>query len=46
MAMSAQHLELEEAARLWAIRVQDPAFADWDGFTEWLERDRAHLRCL
>ncbi len=43
MAMSAQHLELEEAARLWAIRVQDPAFADWDGFTEWLERDPAHL---
>ncbi|WP_162254713.1 FecR family protein [Sphingomonas sp. Root241] len=41
--MSAQQLELAEAARLWAIRVQDPAFADWDGFTEWLERDPAHL---
>ncbi|WBY08427.1 FecR domain-containing protein [Sphingomonas sp. 7/4-4] len=41
--MSAQHLELAEAARLWAIRVQDPAFADWEGFTEWLERDPAHL---
>jgi transmembrane sensor len=43
MAMSAQHLELAEAARRWVIRVQDPAFADWDGFTEWLERDPAHL---
>jgi transmembrane sensor len=35
--------EIEEAARLWAIRVQDPQFADWDGFTEWLERNPAHL---
>lgn len=43
MAMSAQHLELAEAARLWTIRVQDPAFADWDGFSEWLECDPAHL---
>lgn len=43
MAMSTQHLELAEAARLWAIRVQDSGFADWDGFTEWLERDPAHL---
>lgn len=42
MAMSAQHLELEEAARLWAVRVQDPAFVDWDRFTEWLEAP-AHL---
>lgn len=41
--MSAQHPEIEEAARLWAIRVQDPAFEDWDGFTEWLEQDPARL---
>ena len=41
--MSAQDLEIEEAGRLWAIRVQDPAFADWDGFTQWLESDPAHL---
>jgi transmembrane sensor len=43
MTMNAQHSDIQEAARLWAIRVPDPAFADWDGFTEWLERDPAHL---
>jgi transmembrane sensor len=32
-----------ETARLWAIRVQDPAFDGWDGFTAWLEADSAHL---
>lgn len=41
--MSTQHPALEEAARLWAVRVQDPAFADWDGFTAWLEDDPARL---
>jgi transmembrane sensor len=44
MAMSAQNLELREAARSWAIRVQEPAFDDWDGFTAWLERDPSHLQ--
>lgn len=34
---------IAQAARLWAIRVQDPAFADWDGFTEWLEQAPEHL---
>lgn len=34
--------EIEEAARLWAIRVDDPGFADWDGFTAWLEQAPAH----
>lgn len=43
MAMSAQHLDLEEAARSWAIRVQEPTFDGWTGFTEWLERDPSHL---
>jgi transmembrane sensor len=43
MAMSAQDLELREAARLWAIRVEEPAFDDWDGFTSWLESDSSHL---
>jgi len=43
MDMSAQESDIGEAARLWAIRIQDPAFADWDGFTAWLERDPAHL---
>lgn len=32
-----------EAARLWAIRVADPAFDDWDQFTAWLDADPAHL---
>jgi transmembrane sensor len=43
MAMSAQDMEIEEAGRRWAIRVRDPAFADWDGFTQWLEGDPSHL---
>jgi transmembrane sensor len=34
---------VSEAARLWAIRVQDPSFDDWDGFTAWLESDAGHL---
>jgi len=33
---------LADAGRLWAVRVRDPAFADWDGFTAWLEADPAH----
>lgn len=35
--------EIEEAARLWAIRAGDPGFSDWDGFTLWLEQSPAHL---
>jgi len=35
--------EMDEAARLWAIRMQDPSFDDWDGFTAWLESHPAHL---
>ncbi|NIJ66598.1 transmembrane sensor [Sphingomonas leidyi] len=34
---------LAEDARGWVIRLQDTAFADWDAFAEWLERDPAHL---
>lgn len=30
-------------ARSWVIRLQDPGFADWDAFAEWLERDPLHL---
>lgn len=33
----------EEALR-WAARTADPDFADWDGFTVWLEQDSAHAR--
>lgn len=35
--------EIEEAARTWAIRVSDAGFADWDGFTLWLEQSPVHL---
>lgn len=35
-------LSVADAARAWVIRVRDPDFADWDGFTAWLERDPAH----
>src|SRR4029453_18557398 len=31
------------AARLWAIRAHEASFADWDGLTEWFERDPRHL---
>lgn len=32
----------DEDALDWAIRAADPEFADWDGFTDWLEADPAH----
>ena len=34
---------IAEEARRWVIRLQDAAFADWDAFSDWLERDPAHL---
>lgn len=34
--------EMLDAARDWAIALRDPAFADWDGFTGWLEADTRH----
>jgi transmembrane sensor len=43
MAMNRQEQDIGETARLWAIRAADPAFADWDGLTLWLEQDSAHL---
>ncbi|HWK37086.1 FecR family protein, partial [Sphingomonas sp.] len=33
---------IDEQALTWAVRVGDPAFVDWDGFTAWLESDPAH----
>ncbi|RKF18945.1 iron dicitrate transport regulator FecR [Altericroceibacterium spongiae] len=33
---------IREEAIGWAVRTGDPAFADWDDFTEWLERNPAH----
>ncbi|MEP9359691.1 FecR domain-containing protein [Sphingomonas sp. KR3-1] len=35
--------DIAEDARNWVIRLQDTAFADWDAFADWLERDPAHL---
>lgn len=32
-----------EAARLWAIRLRDPAFSDWDGLAAWLEQRPENL---
>lgn len=29
----------DDEAMMWAVRVGDPAFDDWDGFTRWLEAD-------
>ena len=40
--MSAPSNELRETARLWAIRAADPAFDEWDAFTDWLAADPAH----
>ncbi|RIA46794.1 FecR family protein [Hephaestia caeni] len=40
--MTAPSDQLRETARLWAIRVADVDFSDWDGFTDWLAADPAH----
>jgi transmembrane sensor len=40
--MTPLEAHLGELAASWAGRVADPAFADWDGFTAWLEADPAH----
>lgn len=41
--MTTQNFEMDEAACLRVIRIQDPSFNDWDEFTQWLEADPAHL---
>ena len=33
---------IREDALAWAMRTGDPAFDDWDSFTDWLEADPAH----
>ena len=33
---------IREEALAWAVRTGDPAFEDWDSFTDWLEADPAH----
>jgi len=35
---------LHDEAIAWAVRIGDPAFDDWEGFTAWLECDPAHAR--
>ncbi|TCP31826.1 FecR domain-containing protein [Sphingomonas sp. BK235] len=39
---ASQHDDARHAAVDWAARVADPAFDDWDAFTDWLEADPAH----
>ncbi len=33
---------IHEEALVWVIRTRDPEFADWEGFTAWLESDPGH----
>jgi transmembrane sensor len=33
---------LRQDALAWLVRTNDPEFADWDGFTAWLEKDPSH----
>lgn len=33
---------IRERATLWAVRVGDPEFEDWEAFTAWLEESPAH----
>ena len=41
--MTATDSGTKDAARRWAIRLREPSFGDWDGFTAWLEEDSANL---
>lgn len=34
--------QVRQEAVGWAVRTLDPAFADWEEFTRWLEADAAH----
>jgi transmembrane sensor len=34
--------DMDDAALGWAVRVADPDFADWEGFTAWLEQNPRH----
>ena len=37
-------LAIREQALDWSMRTGDPAFADWEAFTLWLDEDPAHAR--
>ena len=41
--MTQENSDVMDIARLWMIRVNEPGFENWDGFTGWLEADRRHL---
>lgn len=36
-------LAVDAGALDWALRMADPAQADWDAFTDWLEADPSHV---
>jgi len=40
--MDRTRTECDAQAIDWLIRQRDPAFDDWDGFTDWLEADPVH----
>lgn len=40
----ANDMTIRDEALGWAVRAGDPAFADWETFTLWLEADPAHAR--
>lgn len=38
-----EHVNAIEAQAIdWLVRQRDPAFDEWDGFTDWLEQDAGH----
>lgn len=41
--MTGESTDIMDMARHWMFRVNDPAFDEWNDFTEWLEADPAHL---
>lgn len=40
--MTSERLRAETEAIDWVIRLRDPGFRDWDGFTSWLEASPIH----
>ena len=44
--MTQENSDVMDTARLWMIRVNEPGFENWDGFTSWLEADRRSDRAV
>lgn len=40
--MSATSREIERGALAWLVRVNDPAFAEWDAWNRWMAADERH----